>query len=356
MKNKIAIVFIGDLIYCPYIENYEKILNKDKIDYDIIYWNRSNLKYDKENTIAFNYYSKLKKNYVSKALDFLKFKRWLVKVIKDNKYEKLIILSTLTGMLIKKELPKYGYIFDYRDYSFDNNKIFFNLEKLIIENSYVTSISSKGFLRYLPQLSNKYIIAHNIDFSNLPENEGNFKRKGKKCLNFVWMGAMRYLEHQKPIIEKLESDGRFNIIFYGTGPAYEEYKKFVEASHFSNVKLTGKYDNKDKTKLIENADIINNSYAMDKASKYAISNKFYDAAYFHIPQLVEPGCYKSKLLEKYHIGIAIDPSDEDFANKLYEYYTNINEDEFNNDCTGFIKKVREENNLWEKRINQFIEE
>lgn len=353
----IGLIFIGDLIYCPYIVKYEKIINAKGIEYEVLYWERGGLDTKKDHRyVEFKKQSKLNKSKIFKLKDFLEFRKWLKFQIQMKQYEKLILLSSLSGMLIFDLIyKKYQgrYLYDIRDYSYEKIKLYYLIEKCIIHNSALTTISSKGFMKFLP-LNEKYIFSHNISLDECQQTK-KFIKKNKSKLNFVWLGAVRYFEYQFKIIEKLDKDGRFNIIFHGVGPELELFKNFVKRKKLNNVQFTGMYKNTDKKRLLEEADILNNSYTIKLGTKYAVSNKFYDGMIYHIPQLVECKSYKAEILKSFPIGIALDAEDEHFADKLFEYYNNINEDEFNRACEILLSKVVTEEKQCIRAIKNFIE-
>ena len=97
----IGLVFIGDLIYCPYLEKYEKLLNEKNIEYEILYWHRAIEKEERnQRHIGFIKQSKLNKFKIFKLKDFLEFRKWLKNEIIKKNYSKLILLSSLSGILI----------------------------------------------------------------------------------------------------------------------------------------------------------------------------------------------------------------------------------------------------------------
>lgn len=357
VKIVIGLIFIGDLKYCPYLSNYTKILEENNIDYEVLYWERSTTDKDiPDHYIPFKYESKLNQSLFSKAKDFLRFRFWLKKRLTSKKYDKLILLSTLSGMIIPDVLKRYTgkYIFDVRDYSYESNSIFKNIESKIIENSYFTAISSDAFRNFLPQ-SEKYILNHNI---NLAVNQNrNYTTKMRNTINLVFAGTLRYFEHQKKIIDKLANDNRFNIIFHGTGPEYEQYKEYVETGRIKNMILTGEYSEEAKENLYQEADLLNNSYDNQEGNletKYAVSNKFYDGIIYKIPQLVETNSYKEELINKYNIGIALDVNEEKFADLLFDYYQSINVDNFNAETNALYQSIMGEQKKYYKKITDFI--
>lgn len=354
----VGIVFIGDILLCPYLKKYTEICDEKKIEYQVLFWNRSGetMEYP-HNYLYFDYKSKLKQNKFIKLFHFYKFKKWAQRTIKKNNYDKLIILTTMTGIILSKILKKYKkkYIFDIRDYCWENTRLFYKIEKRIIENSYFSCISSLGFKSFLPKYD--YLIVHNAqsEFFNI---EKSFKKKKYgESLNVVWTGLVRYFEYQSKILYKLKNDKRFNIIYHGIGTDMDKYKAFCRKYSISNVHFAGKYDNKEKPFLLASADLLNNAYWEDKEKNaviYAISNKYYDGLIFKIPQIVEAGTYKTRICKNNEIGFSVDINDDDLANKLYDWYFSIDETKFNLSCNELLEIVKKETEIYEKNIVQFL--
>lgn len=352
----IGLVFCGDLKYCPYIRRYIERLELASKDYKVYFWNRGGFDLD----LPSNYYwygqqSDLRKGKVSKALDFFRFRSWLKnRIVKDNP-DRLIVLSTLSGVIMGRFLysGKRDYIFDIRDFSYENIKPFYEIEKRVIKNSSFTAISSPGFKTFLPKYD--YIIAHNFNREDIVEGKKFNRTNGK--LKFVWNGVIRYFEFQKQYLEALKNDERFEIVFHGDGPELEDYRKYCEKNGFKNVIFTGAYNNSDKARLLSDAAILNNCYGYTVNAgnklKYAVSNRFYDGMVYHIPQLVEPSGFKPNWANKAELGISISPSAQ-FADELYSYYNSIDPIKFDNCCEKALKKVIKEDNEYISRIDEFI--
>lgn len=353
----IAIVFCGDLKYCPYINRYLDVIEKNKKEYCVYFWNRGGYEIEEKDQYKFyNSFSALNKNKVHKLFDFIKFRKWLLATLKNDKPDKLIILSTLTGVILASYLfkQKNKYIFDIRDYSYEKIKIFYIIEKQIINHSYRTVISSKGFKSFLPE--HDYIIAHNFNRRDI-KSKYYFTKKDAP-IKFVWNGVMRYFNFQSMYLDKLKNDKRFLIIYHGDGPELDRYKEYARNNGIHNIVFTGEYDNANKEYLLSDAQILNNCYgykynAGDKI-KHAVSNRFYDGIIYHIPQLVETGGFKAKWVMKSGIGVCL-PLDDNFADALYEFYMNIDTERFNKACDDELQSVLEEDNLYIKQIKRFIE-
>ncbi len=354
----VGIIFIGDLYVCPYLHRYTTICDINQVEYEVLFWNRCGEKLNlPKNYLYFEKTSKEEQNFIIKSIDFFKYRNWLKRCIKQRKYEKLIILSTLSGIVLFDLISKYKnrYIFDIRDYSYEHLKLFYKIERKIIRNSYYTAISSPGFKNFLPQ--NDYFIIHNMQSSDL-DHLGRFHKKHYgEVLNIVWNGTMRYFEHQRKIIKKLANDSRFIMYYYGDGPQLNKYKQYIEEHNIKNVFFTGKYNNSEKSKLLKNADILNNSYWIEGKEKevlYALSNRYYDGLIYRIPQLVEAKTYKASLCEINEIGIGIAPNIENFSDKLYEWYFNINQSRFEENCQKLLTKAIKEDREMSEKLTDFL--
>ena len=354
----VALVFCGDLKYCPYITRYIERLEQNNVKYKVYFWNRSGFKLNLPSQyVYYDCSSKLTKSKWGKGIDFLKFRAWILKCLKEENPNKIIALSTLTGVVLGKNLycKDVPYIFDIRDYSYEHIRPFFSIEKKVIESSTFTAISSKCFECFLPH--SKYVIAHNFDRNDIKAGASYKKTDGK--IKFVWNGVVRYFEFQKQYIDALKNDERFEIVFHGDGPELHLYQEYCKNNNINNVIFTGLYDNEKKYELLKDASILNNCYGYTHNAgnklKYAVSNRFYDGMIYHIPQLVEPEGYKPKWAKKLGIGVSFMANDS-FADNLYEYYINIDGQVFDNSCNNALKQVICEDDEYINRIDMFIME
>lgn len=360
MKNKTAIIFCGDLKYCPFITRYIERLEGNHLNYEVLFWERTiKEKNLPENYKAYQRKSNLNQNAVTKLLDFFRFRSWCLERIKEDNISTCIVLTTLTAVLLCGELKKrkIPYLFDIRDYSYENIRFFYKIEESAIKNSSVTVISSKGFKSFLPK-NHEYVIAHNFNRNDIKRKYGFQKHTGR--INIVWNGVMRFFAFQRRYLDALGNDDRFQLIYHGAGPEFEDYKKYCEDNNIRNVQFTGTYDNRDKEALLQNADILNNAYGYEDGEditplKYAVSNKYYDGIIYHIPQIVEPGDYKAHIVEKNGVGVSIAP-DENLGDRLYEYYQSIDEENFDVFCEKALAQVIREDDRYIKTIDDFIGE
>lgn len=354
----IGIVFILDLEYAPYINRYTEIIEKTGKEYEIITWSRIK---DSENyrVISYKKRANLGDGKFKKLFDFLNYSRFLKKTIKTKKYEKLIVLTTISGFLIfNLLLGKYKerFVFDIRDYSYEKIKPYKFIEALIIKRSFFTVISSEGFLRFLPK-SNKYVICHNIlpkeiENANVEQLQYYGRPNNKIIISFI--GAVRHFELNKRMIDIFINDERFELRFHGNGRAYEAIKEYVKMANASNVKVTGKYDRSDKNELMKGVTLINGYYSEKEiANTTAISNKYYDSMIYHIPFWGNPLCYVGQLAVKKGIGINAFLN-ETIKDKIIEQIDKLDYSELSLNCEKELEKVLDEDREFERKITEFI--
>ena len=351
--HMITLVFCGEIKYCPYLKRYIERLDMFNISYEVLYWNRSGQDISSLKSNYYRYEEKSPENlgYKEKLHDFVRFRKWVLHHIKHSKPDGMVLLSTLTGIVLVGSLRKKKYIFDIRDYSFENNAIFRFIERLIVKNSFFTCISSAGFKNFLPHYH--YVISHNFDRREMIDGI-KFEKKSLP-IDFVWNGTIRYLGFQKQYIRALANDDRFRIVFHGDGIELESFKRFCEDENIKNVLFTGSYNNADKKDLLRNAALLNNCYGGESGDtlRYAVSNRFYDGLIYRIPQIVEPGGYKASITEQYGVGRAM-LGGSSFADVLFDYYFSIDEDEFDSNCNELLKHIIKEDDEYISQIDMFI--
>ncbi|OAN20437.1 hypothetical protein [Acholeplasma laidlawii] len=166
--SKIVIITVNNLYLTPYINNYTKHI---ATDFDIIYWNRDEITESSsaKNVFGFIGYINPKQSKLKKIVMYLKFRKYVKKILKSNKYEKIIFLNTMSAVLIGKNVGA-KYIVDIRDYTFEHNIFFYNIEKKVIKGSELSVISSEGYRKFLPK--HEYILVHNSQqLEDLPKKQ-----------------------------------------------------------------------------------------------------------------------------------------------------------------------------------------
>ena len=258
--KKILFVSIANLYLCPYINKYISAIG-DRAEYDIVYWDRHGVEegdYGAKNVYV---YRKDSKDFVSRAVKLvrqLSYCGFVAKLLRRKKYDGIILLHTnaailLSGILLTKY--KRRYIYDIRDYSFENNPVFYQIEKQLIHNCAQCFISSDGFRKFLPDYD--YHLVHNnapID----PEFIQQFRQthQGHLPARISFVGMVRFFEQGKALARCLGNDPRFRVNYFGKNADLMhrhigQYDNHAYVDQFSPEKTLDYY---------QETDIINNIY------------------------------------------------------------------------------------------------
>jgi hypothetical protein len=352
---KICIVTYSDYFNIPYIHKYEKILQESHIKYDIILWNRSENYHLFENTNNyFIFQEKVKRNKLSKIIPFLKWKHFVLCILKQKQYDKLILLTTVPSVLISRYLLshyKEKYLLDIRDFTYENFLFYNILVNCLIEKSCITTISSEGFKSWLNK-SEKIYLTHNITNENLCVVEENVVlSKNQIVIGFV--GGIRYDEINIEIIRQLANNSRFNLKYIGQPQPQCVLKTFCNYQNINNVEFFPRFNNEDKPFIYKKIDIINSVYgSKTQEVSTALPNKLYDCILFHKPIMVSKGTYLEKIVLKYHLGFAIEINHENLEKKIDQYIDKFDSTLFLQGCNDLLKKVVAEENY----VNLIIKE
>ena len=311
--KKIALIIPNNIENCPYIQYYINILESENLNYEIIEWQRiKNI-----NSKSIIYYSKFNfENRFIKLFNYFLFLKFCKKIIKKEKYEKIIIFTIQLGVFFQKFLynnyPK-KYILDIRDF---NTIVNYTTKKfnILLEKSAINVISSAGFKEWLPK-GIGYILCHNvnIDFLKNINYEKPTISSQKKILT---IGMIRDIKEQEKFIENFKE--KYILEYRGIGEIEILKNKY---SKYKNLKFYGKYDKKLELDYYKNSDFINIIVGNDLNSKTLLANRFYNALITNKYMIATKNTYMGNLVEKYQLGITFskefNDSDVDFDNLNY---------------------------------------
>ncbi|MCK9478227.1 MAG: hypothetical protein M0R40_01825 [Firmicutes bacterium] len=351
----IGIIFIGDITLCPFLCKYTDELKKRDIKYEIVHWNKSGEVLDVSNAITLNKPSINHRSPFLKIKDFFIFRKFAKKAIKERNYNKLIIFTTMTAIvlydvLLSKKYKK-NYIFDYRDVSYEYIPPFSYLLKGVIKNSSFTSISSKGFLNVLPK-NYPYIMAHNINLGDLAYKKDELIKNNKLPIRVSYIGHLRIGRYLFDLIDLFKNDKRFTLKIIGGG---DNYKALLEyAKGLDNIRLTGRYKNKERINFLEETDILCYNYPTSFLNQNALANKFYDALIFKKPLWGNLETFSGKLIAKEGVGVSLLNDDKDLLNKIFDYYKKFNPLEFCDNANTLISEILKEEEEYNAKIGEWL--
>lgn len=329
------------------------MINQEGYEYDIIYWDRHNTKEGTGARKVYRYnFDMLDESTKSqKLIGYYGFRRYVKSILNKEEYHGLVLLTTSVGMILYDLIIKQfkgRFILDIRDYTLENNKIYYYFEEKLINESSATVISSEGFKNFLPLYN--YIIVHNS--KEITKSEKCIRSKHSRKVDTIkisFIGFVRFIEQDKKFISKLGNDKRFSILYAGKGA--NRLKQYCEDNNFTNIELVDQFPSEKTLDFYEQTDLINNVYGnQNPLLDYALSNKLYYAANLKIPILVSDKTYMEEVTKKYKFGFAIDDNSPNLGDLLFNWYQTIDWGVMDSGCETFIEDVDKDNENFRNEI------
>lgn len=344
---KIALICPSNLLYMPYVSNYEKILRETNIDYTIIYWDRLHIE---ENNDEIKYRDK-KVGFQRNYFDYFKYNNFIIRQLNKKKYDRVIVFTLQIAYFLKNYLIKNykeNYILDIRDY----NKIYkFSNFKKLIDSSAFTVISSPGYQIWLPE-SNKYVVDHNTPVSDLNSLKPLEIKVWNGKVNISTIGFIRHWDVNIDLVNQLKNRHAFNLIFHGEGTINDRLKHYVEKNKINNVQIYGRYKKEEEGYLYEHSTLINILLYDDINSKGVLANRLYNSVLFGKPMLSLQGTYLADQIKKYNLGLVLE-SFKEMDSKINRYLKEFNELEYENGRVSFFKGVIKDNDYFIHKLKDF---
>lgn len=338
---KVGIIAASNVRYSPYIFFYTNILDDNKIDYEVIYPNRENV----QDHFRFKAHEVSWNPRFGTLVAYYLYCFKVRQLIRSNKYDFLIVLTSNNAVFLAPYLKRnYSnkYIVDIRDFSHEDIKLYYCFEKCAIEHAKLKIISSRRFEKFLPK--GEYAICHN--YFSLKPIQGKKEWEKREPITIGYIGKGGYLENCKKLCSLIEKDHRFSFEIYGMDEIPNELEKY---KGIANIHFHGKYTPDKKQEILDNLDILFNIYGHGTPLlDYAISNKLYDAFVCVKPILTSPDTYMNEMAGPF--GFAIDFSDRDILNKLYDWYTTIDYQVLEEYALKMLTSIKNENNETKEKI------
>lgn len=356
----VGIVCFWDRYSTPYLLKYEQMLQKLGMPYEIVFWNRDSRQnkpsFRQEGREVFLDYQC--KSGWKKFLSFVSWSKHISAHIKKKGYNHLILLSTVPAILIMRTvLHNYNerYIFDIRDYTLEKYGFFRRLIMRLVNNSCLTSISSKGFMRWLDE-SPKIIPNHNITISeDCGFSAPCFSEKDHIRISFV--GNVRLDSQTEAMLKTLGRSERIVQHYYGRVLSTCNIEDIIKEEGLPNVILHGPFDVKEKESIYQETDLINTVYANADNEKdiplgdsTPLPNRLYDALVFYRPLITSKGTYLAELSDEFHLGVNINGFDKCIEHDIINYTINFNREEFMAGCDRLRAIVLEEEKKYSEKV------
>jgi len=348
---RIGLILSGSYWYSPYVKIYEDVLNTNSIDYDVLSWDRDGL--NDGSVISFVSIERPDSSRFHKLFNYLRYRNFLIKTIKKEKYDKLIIFGPQTGLLLYSFLKSnYNkkFFLDYRDVSIEQN--FKKTFKKLLDCSSEIAISSPGFKKVLPKGFN-FLISHNFRLHELQikNSENEIKRKpfDNSIVVVSTIGAIRDISANMELVTSLKNKGEFQIQFIGKGS--EVFSDL--GGGYENIKCTGFYNKDEEESFFINADFVNIYYPAIISHSTALSNRFYNALIFKRPMIVTSNSIQGNYVNSYKLGLSInDCNNLDISIK--SYVEKFSFEEFSERCDFLIAEFLKDYSVFEKALIEFV--
>lgn len=318
---KVGIIAANNIRYSPYIFFYTDMLDKMGVAYELIIPDRTNV----QDAYAGVLHILPWNQNVPTAVSYALYAQQVKKVVKRQKYDALIILTTVNAAYLALWLKKHyrgKYIVDVRDYTHENIKPYFKLEGIAVRNSLMNVISSRKFMEFLPKAD--YHVCHNFPGESLREENIPF-RKAEGTIKIGYVGALGYVDQCKKLMQLVAADSRFSMDFYGYSHNESILKEFAQSLNCDTILFHGPYIAKEKAEIIQKTDILFNAYGNGSPLlDYALSNKLYDALIYKKPILTSPGTFMTEMGGPLAFPMDI-PNAQDLSN-LYDWYSVLDAD------------------------------
>lgn len=349
---KILILGFSKIKYMPYMNFYLENIDPEANEIHLLYWNRDLKEEDTSSLqgVKLHEFRRAQKDDVSKLSkigSFIGYRKYAKHLIKKEKFDFVIFLHSLPGVLLSDILVKKypnKFIFDYRDSTYEHFKPFKNVIAKLVKASKATFVSSDAFRQFLPESEkDKIFTSHNLLTDSLSHRDEKIKHGiPSDKIRIAFWGFIRHEDVNREIIRKIAADDRFELHYYGREQQIaQNLKRYVTEINAQNVFFHGEYKPEDRYQFVRNTDLIHNIYK-DNNMMLAMGNKFYDGLIFYLPQLCLKGSFMGGKCTKAGIGLECDPFCENFTEKIFDYYKDLNQNVFIECCNDILIGVMKE--------------
>lgn len=349
---KVALILPSNLWFCPFAKIYSNILKKWNIEFDYIFWNRDGT----ENDIGISYNQKPHNGRFSKLVDYICYSNFVKKTLKRGKYDRVIVFTSQVGVFLNSFLKKNfnnKYIFDFRDISIEQSKLFNPAFSQLITNSFANVISSPGFCDYLP--AGNYIISHNFDIAQAKQALNPTRDTiPKNTFEILTIGGIRDYSSNKQVIESLCNKPNFSLRFVGKGPSKEGLERLANSLSAMNIKFQGYYEKKDEPNYIKTASLLNIYYPDSVIHKTALSNRFYNSLIYRRPMICTYGQIQGIYAEKYGVGMSIRNTDS-LTEQISNWFNNLDYKKYDESCIFLLKQFITDYETFEGMLKDFFQ-
>jgi len=355
---RVAILSCVNIKHMSLISLYTDILKREGVAYDVIYMDKYGEDEEIECNRKYRYINKIDRKLPRfiKKIKYYMFKPWACRVLKKNKYDFVIVWNDLAIFLFADFLSKHlkgRYCLNVRDNMYYDRPRYGRMYQRCFSNSSFNTISSKGFLDFLPK-GVKYYPINSLNLSVLRGMKIRDRmRTEDEKIRIGFVGYVRFFERNEKLLDCFANDPRYEVHFYGTGA--NVLKKYAESKGIRNGVFHDSFPVSETAKYLENIDIMNNLYGNNTLNiRKAISIKLFHSLYSHIPVLVNTDTYVGEVATSIGVGYYVTEFTDKFKDDLYKWYHNLNFETLAENCENYLSFARKENKEFEDITVQSI--
>ena len=347
------IISYDDYFNIPYIRFYEEALQKQGHSYDIILWKRSGQSANLLN--GFEFSGKDHSSKLGKILPFLQWRKFALNILNRNHYDRLIILTTMPGVLLADQLlGKYKgkYWFDIRDFTYENIPFYKKKVADLVHSSWATSISSPAFQSFLPE-SPRICQTHNISNENAAAERCTLDVTHRP-MKIGYVGGIQFKEQNLMLLQQFANNPDFILKYAGKPHLGCDFQPFCQENGIKNVEFLPAFTNDQKPEIYRDVQLIHSIYGShNQVVRLLLPNRLYDCVLLKKPILVSKGTYLAKVVAQYNLGIAVDPATDDVAQEIKNYLKHFDHQAFDAGCEAFLATVAREKAAYDEALEQF---
>lgn len=354
MNARIAILSCVNIKHMSLISLYTDILKREGIPFDVIYMDKYGEDEEIECNNKYRYVNKVDRKLPRffKKIKYYMFKPWACKVMRQNKYHFIIVWNDLAIFLFANFLSKHykgKYCLNVRDNMYYDKPKYEKMYFRCFSNSSFNTISSKGFLDFLPQ-GVKYYPINSLNLSVLKGMKVHDRMRSKnEKIRIGFIGYVRFFERNQRLLDCFANDSRYEIHFYGKFA--DVLKEYAASRGIENGVFHDSFPVADTPKYLENIDIMNNLYGNNTLNiRKAISIKLFHSLYARIPILVNMDTYIGSEATSLGIGYYVTEFTDKFKDDLYEWYHSIDFAQLSKRCEDYLLSAEKENNEFENVV------
>ena len=356
--KKVCILSAVNIKHMSMISIYTDILKREKVDFDIIYMDKYGEDEAFECAHKYRYENVVDADLprVVKMFKYMMFLPYAISILEKNKYDFVIVWNDVAIFIFADYLSnryKRKYCLNVRDNMMYDKKFFQKRYRKVFLNSVFNTISSEGYLRFLPK-GPQYLPIHSLNLSAIEtmQRKCSFVKKGRP-IRIGFIGYVRFFDTNKKLLDVFANDERFEVHFYGKKA--NQLKSYAQENNIKNAVFHDSFPVEDTAMYLEKIDIMNNLYGNDTLNlQTAISIKFYHAVYARIPILVCKNTYIGELAQKLNIGFEVVSIDNEMKENLLVWYQNLDFEKFSETCDRYLDNIKQINDAFQEKMVKYL--